>query len=231
MECAQIIRVNEHAWRIEDSGVRFFLLEGTERALLIDSGMNVRNAREIAESLTRLPVSLLNTHADRDHIGCNEEFASFYMHPDDEPNYRRSGKGGQVIPVRDGDEIELGGRKLRIIHLPGHTPGSIAVLDIGSRVLISGDPVQEHGRIFMFGENRNMQNYIASLERLMTMTKDFDEIWPSHADFPVFPDCIERLRDGAVKILNHEVVGKPTEFFGQKILVYDLVFTAFLCDP
>ena len=40
----EIIRINRNSWRIEDSGVRFFLLVGTERALLVDSGRNVRNA-------------------------------------------------------------------------------------------------------------------------------------------------------------------------------------------
>lgn len=82
----------------------------------------------------------------------------------------------------------------------------------------------------MFGEHRNMQNYIDSLERLGTMDDEIDEIWPSHADFPVYPDCIEKLRDGARKILNREVAGKPAKFFNQDIVVYDLGFTTFLCD-
>ena len=80
----KIIRMNENTWRIEDGGVRFFLLTGTEKALLVDSGMNVHNARDIATGLTDLPLSLLNTHADRDHIGSNEQFDMFYMHPDEE---------------------------------------------------------------------------------------------------------------------------------------------------
>ena len=41
-----------------------FLLVGTEKALLIDSGMNTLNAKQIAESITKLPIILLNTHAD-----------------------------------------------------------------------------------------------------------------------------------------------------------------------
>ena len=65
----EIIKINENSWRIEDSGVRFFLLTGEERALLVDSGRNIDNAREIAESLTTLPVMLVNTHADGDQIG------------------------------------------------------------------------------------------------------------------------------------------------------------------
>ena len=37
MNC-EIIPINENSWRIEDSGVRCFLLTGSEKALLIDSG-------------------------------------------------------------------------------------------------------------------------------------------------------------------------------------------------
>ena len=65
---SEIIRINEDTWRIEDNGVRLFVLEGKEKALLIDSGMRTPNAREIAESITKLPLELLNTHADPDHI-------------------------------------------------------------------------------------------------------------------------------------------------------------------
>ena len=208
----------------------FFLLKGTEKALLIDTGMTVRHAKQIASALTGLPVFLLNTHADRDHTGSNGQFESFYMHPADEAQYRQDGKTGRVIPVADGDEIDLGGRVLKIIHLPGHTPGSIAVLDVNHRVLISGDPVQEHGRIFMFGEHRNMNDYIVSLKALEKRTDEFDEIWPSHADFPVYPGCIRKLREGAEKIVNGGITGKETAFFGRKIMVYDLGFTAFLCE-
>ena len=226
---AQVIPMNGDTWRIEDGMVRFFLLKGSRKALLIDTGMTVRHARQIAQALAGLPVELLNTHADRDHTGCNAQFEACYMHPDEEALYLQSGNGGRVVPVRDGDGIDLGNRELKIIHLPGHTPGSIAVLDVKNRVLISGDPIQEHGRIFMFGGHRNMRDYVSSLEKLEKMTADFDEIWPSHADLPLQPDCIPRLREGAQKILNKEIQGRAADFFGQKIMVYDLGFTAFLC--
>ena len=226
----QIIKINTNTWRIEDGGVRFFLLTGTEKALLIDSGMMVNNAKEIAQSLTDLPVSLLNTHADRDHIGSNEEFESFYMHPAEEPVYRNSGKPGNIIPIRDGDRIDLGQRELRIFDLPGHTPGSIAVLDVCARVLISGDPIQRHGRIFMFGPHRDMKAYIESLERLEKRKNEFDEIWPSHADIPITTDTMKLLHDGAQDILDGRVTGSPEEVFGNSITAYDLGFCTILCD-
>jgi len=229
MSC-EIIQINENTWRIEDDGVRLFLLAGTQKALLIDSGMNLNSAREIASGLTGLPLSLLNTHADRDHIGSNEQFDAFFMHPAEEPVYRHSGKPGAIIPVREGDSLNLGDRELRIIHLPGHTPGSIAVLDVQNRVLISGDPVQVHGRIFMFGDHRNMKDYISSLEHLKGFADQFDEIWPSHADIPISPVVIQRLYDGAQAVLDGAIQGKPVELFGRSIVAYDLGFSVLLCD-
>ena len=226
----EIIQMNGNTWRIEDGGVRFFLLAGTERALLIDSGMTVNNARDIAKGLTDLPISLLNTHADRDHIGSNGQFDSFYMHPAEEANYRRWGGTGEIIPIAEGDGLDLGERMLRIIHLPGHTPGSIAVLDVQNRVLISGDPIQEHGPIFMFGAHRDLKAYIESLGHLERYTSQFDEIWPSHADIPIGTDAIGRLRTGAEAVLAGKVEGKPKEVHGQSILAYDLGFATLLCD-
>ena len=226
----EVIKINENSWRIEDSGVRFFLLVGTEKALLIDSGMRVDNARNIAEVLTDLPIMLVNTHADRDHICSNEQFPEFYMHPAEEPIYRRSGKAGKIIPVSEGDVIDLGERELRVISLPGHTPGSIALLDVRNRVLISGDPVQEHGRIFMFGDHRDMKDYIRSLEHLESYRDQFDYIWPSHADIPVSPDVIMKLHDGAQDILDGKLEGRATDMFGKSIVEYDLGFCTMLCD-
>lgn len=227
----EVIQMDGGTWRIEDRGVRFFLLAGTEKALLIDSGMTVDNAKDIAEGLTGLPLSLLNTHADRDHIGSNAQFEAFYMHPAEEAIYRRSGKPGSILPVAEGDVIDLGGRALKIIALPGHTPGSIAVLDVKNRVLISGDPIQENGRIFMFGDHRNMHDYVRSLERLEKRKDEFDAIWPSHADLPVSPDLIQKLHDGARDILEGKVQGTAAEMHGKKIVAYDLGFDVLLCDP
>lgn len=224
----QVVQIDSHTWRIEETGVRFFLLASEERALLIDSGMQVKNAKEIAEGLTELPVSLLITHGDRDHVGSNEEFPVFYMHPAEASNYYNTqGKTGEFIPVWDGDVLDLGGRPLEIIALPGHTPGSIAVLDRNARVLISGDPVQD-GQIFMFGAQREMRAYIHSLERLEGYRDAFDWVYPSHGSCPVSPDLIPALREAAGKVLAGEVQGTEVQMFGGKVMRYDVGVAAFL---
>lgn len=88
----KVTDIDEMTYQIDEEGVRFFLLEGKERALLIDSGMMIHDAREIAESITSLPVMLINTHGDIDHIGSNDEFDSFLMNPAEASNYYNTQK-------------------------------------------------------------------------------------------------------------------------------------------
>lgn len=225
----EIIEINERTWRIEDGHVRFFLLAGEEKALLIDSGMEVHNAREIAESLVDLPVELLLTHADPDHIGSSDEFDCFYMNPAEASNYYNTqGRTGDFVPVEDGDVIDLGNRRLEIISLPGHTPGSIAVLDTSSRALISGDPIQD-GTIFMFGVQREMHAYLRSLEKIERQRSRFDVIYPSHGTFPVYPEKISALHKAASRILAGELTGEDGQMFGTPVKVCDVGEAVFLC--
>lgn len=225
----EVIKINKNTWVLDEGSVRFFLLEGTKGALLIDSGMNTKNALDIAGELTKLPISLLNTHADPDHIGSNAQFNEFFMHPAEEENYRAHGGKGNIIPIHEGFVYDLGQRTLQVIELPGHTPGSVAVLDESSRTLISGDPIQQ-GTIFMFGSRRDMKGYIKSLEHLEEYRNRFDEIWPSHGVFPVGNDTIDLVKECAKKILSGEATGKPTDFYGKTIIKYDFEKTSFLCD-
>lgn len=225
---SEIIQMNENTWRIEDGMVRMFLLTGTKEALLVDSGVSTPNAKEIAESITDLPIKLINTHADGDHIAGNEAFGEFYMHPKEEGNYRFRGKTGEIVPVQQGDIIDLGDRPLEIIDFPGHTPGSIAILDVNNRVLIGGDSIQD-GRIFMFGEHRNLPHYIASLEKLSAYEGRFDTVYASHSSVEVAPDIIPKLIAGAKQILAGEATGEEIDMFGNSVLLYQFEFAGFLC--
>ena len=221
---------NDNTWIIAEGNFRMFLLAGEEKALLIDSGLSLRNVRKIAAGLTDLPLELLNTHADPDHIGANGEFDFCYMHPDEEENYRRAGRSGRIVPIRDGDVLDLGNRKLVIYHIPGHTPGSVAVLDRAGRFLISGDPIQRNGDIFMFSRGRDLNAYIKGMEHLKEHLSEFDEIWPSHADLPLTPDYIETIEQSAKDILSGKLKGVESDMMGNRVMKYDTGYTVFLCD-
>lgn len=226
----EVFPIDSQTWRIENGSVRFFLLTGSERALLVDSGATDENARGLAESLTSLPLSLINTHTDGDHTACNYQFDTVMMHPAEYPYYRKvNGNGGAITPVWDGDVIDLGGRPLQVIAMPGHTPGSIALLDENRRVLIGGDGIQD-GRIFLFNPHRDLLAHLHSLKRLQNYRSRFDTVYPSHASFPVPASIIDGLISGIERVLAGEIRPTQSEFMGTPIKEYDMGTAVILYD-
>ena len=225
-----VLRIDQSTWRIEYIFVRFYLLCGDGRAALIDTGMDAPDARSIAEGLTSLPLILINSHGDPDHISGNGAFDEVYMSPAEEENYRSFGGPGRLIPIAEGDVIDLGNRPLQIIDIPGHTPGSIAILDVNNRVLISGDTVQD-GNIFMFGKFRDLSRYIESLRHLQQFDGLYDEIYPMHGNFPVHPGQVGKLLGAALEIAEGRASSVPVSMHGQDALLYKFEFAGFLCDP
>ena len=226
-----IRKIDEQTIVFDEGGVRFFLLLGSEKALLIDSGMMTHDADELARKCTGLPLELLNTHADRDHLGSLSSFPWSYMHPSEASNfYKTQGAQGRFVPVWEGDILDLGGRPLEIVHLPGHTPGSIAVLDRKCRRIFTGDPVQD-GRIYMFGVQREMHAYRESLLRLDARKDEFDEIWPSHGTAPLSPDIIMKLYEASGEVLRGRTPHSEEELHGHTVWAYDAGCAVFLCDP
>ena len=128
-----------------------------------------------------------------------------------------------------GDTIDIGDRVLQAIALPGHTPGSTALLDIKSGMLFSGDPIQD-GRIFMFGPMRNLPAYILSLKRLLEFSDSISEIYPCHGSCPVDKSIIGKLIEGAEQVEKGDITSEQTEVFGHKVRAYAIGVATLLCD-
>lgn len=220
-------KIDENTWRIEDVFVRSFLLIGEEKALLIDSGATEDNIDELVKEITELPVELITTHADPDHIRGNSKFDWTYMHAEDENLYRSFGNMGEIRYIKDGDEFDLGGRTVRVVEMPGHTAGCIGLLDVEKRVFFAGDSIQNH-HIHMYEERRNLPKFKESLERLDTSA--FDTIYPSHGNFPLGPDFAAKLAEDAGKVIAGEVEGKDDIKYGTPITVYSTETADFLCE-
>ena len=223
------IKIDDNTYLYEDAGVRFFLLIGKEYALLVDSGMQVGNAKELAGLITDKEIKLFNTHTDPDHIGSNDEFDEILMNPAELINYSKPYSSQSILPVYDGDIIDLGERELLAIALPGHTPGSTALLDKRSGMLFSGDPIQD-GRIFMFGPMRDLSAYILSLKRLLEFKDNISRIYPCHGTYPLDISIVDKLIEGAQRVEKCEISAKQAEVFGNKINVCDIGVATLLCD-
>ena len=222
-------KIDHSTYYHDEEGVRFFLLLGSKEALLIDSGMKTQNAKELAREITDLPIRLFNTHADPDHIGSNDEFDEVMINPAELVNYKNPHPSQKIVPIYDGDIIDLGDRKLKAIALPGHTPGSTALLDKNTGMLFSGDPIQD-GRIFMFGEMRDISAYIHSLRRLKEYKDEITGIYANHGSLPVEFSIVDKLIEGALRIERDEITPSKADFFGQTINVYDVGVASLLCN-
>ena len=208
--------IDANSWRIDDRGARIFLFQGEDKSLLIDSGYGGGDLKSTVEEYTKLPVMLVNTHADYDHVGGNKQFGMAWMHPAEFARYHKSeGKELAVSPVWEGDIIDLGNRRFEVILIPGHTPGCIALLDEQNRVLIGGDSVLDD-IIAMGDEWRDFDAYICSMEKLNSMRSRFDTVYPSHGSFPLGSDIIEGLISGAKLCKNGEIEGVYSDFIKNR---------------
>lgn len=227
----RVIEINKSTWMFQEETVRFFLLIGDQKALLIDSGCETHNAKELVQKITSLPCILANTHTDGDHTGSNDEFDCVYMNPAEFMYYRKCQKHGhnKIQPIWDGDIIELGNRPIQVITIPGHTPGSTAFLDVKNQSLFVGDTVQD-GTVYMFGEQRDIVAYEYSLRKLEKMSDRFKWIYPCHASECVRTSIIPKLIDGVVKMRRGLVEGKEAVYLDTNVKEYHIGPAVILYD-
>lgn len=89
----QVTQVNDHTWQIAEvyhlpAALPMYLIVGSERAALVDTGMGLGRLRATVEEITPLPVTVYNTHAHIDHAAGNNEFDHICMHPLEEAGAR-----------------------------------------------------------------------------------------------------------------------------------------------
>jgi glyoxylase-like metal-dependent hydrolase (beta-lactamase superfamily II) len=199
--------VAPNTWRIDDHGIaNVYLVIGTQRALLVDTGAGAADLRGFAQSLTALPLSVINTHGHPDHVGANFQFGAIMAPAADFAAIRQMATpedlrahagmlGGAVVPasdlyngpvqpltltaVKDGDMIDLGGRTLEVIESPGHTPGEIVLLDNRNKLLFAGDNSNTLVWLFL-GNCLPLETYLRSLEKVEARAGEFSRVLPGH---------------------------------------------------
>lgn len=210
-------------YALEDERVRQFLVIGEERALLFDAGFADSGVLETVRALTDLPIDVVMTHGDLDHSGGLADFGRCRMNAGDWLLV----KAGSIAlaPLDEGEIVACGDYRFRVIAIPGHSAGSLAFYDEAKGILLAGDSVQSGGPIFMFGGHRDLDAYIASLEKLERLIPADVTVLPCHSACPIDAGCIARdladaraLRDGALASDPHPALpcrvyrGEATDF-------------------
>lgn len=153
---------------------------GSGTAVVIDAA---NDADRILTEIDGLDVvAIVTTHGHGDHWQAlspvaDRTGAAVWLHSGDADMVPRTAD----VAARDGDEIRFGDSVVRLIHAPGHTPGSISVL-LGENHLFTGDTLFPGGPGNTFGNAEAFATIMQSLEERLFVLPDETWIYPGHGD-------------------------------------------------
>lgn len=225
-----IDKVNESTYIISEyrhpEETHCYLLCGSEKALLIDTGLGISNIYDEVIKLTDKPIMVVATHVHWDHIGGHKYFSEFFAHKEEQswlcgefPLPRAliqkmlvndcdllSGYNleeyelFQGIPGRlldDGDIIELGDRSITVIHTPGHSPGHMCFWDEANRFMFTGDLIYK-GVLYANYPSTDPQAYLQSVNKVLAYEPT--RIFPGHHFLDISAAFIEQVEIALQKL-------------------------------
>lgn len=232
-----------------------YVINGTEKVLLLDTGLGLTDLKKtILELCGQKPLIVVNTHAHVDHNSGNNQFEEVYVGRYDEPFSHQNvdeklrkmseimffeipekegypfetwnpGPAEKLCTVKEGDTFDLGDKKLKVMEIPSHTLGSIALLEEQKGWLFTGDTMLTWGvwGQLSAGDNSlapsaSLRVYYESLLKLKELGGKVSHVFPAHVceteedcyeKYALSPEIIKIYCGGIEKILSGELKGKP----------------------
>ncbi len=210
-----------------------YLIIGIE-AILVDTGLGVGNIKSIVNQYTNLPIQVVNTHSHWDHIGGNHLFEEIAIHEAEAEKIKQGVIGEFLITqmreenlsrplptgfrlkdyhilssnptrlLKDGNSINIGEYELRVLHLPGHSPGSICLWNNDLGHLFTGDVIYP-GPLYAHIPGSNLQEYIKSIKRFEKILSSVERLFPAHNQTPLDRSFLEEVIEGFEKIESNSV--------------------------
>jgi hydroxyacylglutathione hydrolase len=172
-------------------------------AIVVDGGDGAKDVIARLSSNAWRARFLIHTHAHIDHIGDLGRLRELaggaaLLHPDDLPLYQALALQARWLGIahapgvvaldgdlRDGDLLQLGELRCRVLHTPGHTPGSVCfeVADDKSTTLLTGDTLFAGaiGRWDLGGTS--MEDIVRSIRSKLMDHEDDTPVVPGHGPF------------------------------------------------
>lgn len=200
-----------------------YLLCGNKKAILIDTGLGVANIKKVTDRLTALPVTAITTHVHWDHIGGHKYFSRIAVHESEKDwlsvkfpiplsavkkNLLRENcdfpsdfhadsyqifQGLQQEILHDGDCLDLGGRKLTVLHTPGHSPGHCCFYEPERKYLYSGDLIYS-GCLDAFYPTTDPAAFLQSVRKIQAL--EIKRVLPAHHQLDIPADIVGRIEKG-----------------------------------
>lgn len=248
-----------------------YVINGRDRVLLLDTGFGTVPLRRVVGSLCGdKPVVVVNSHAHPDHSFGNNQFGCVCVGRFDEPFSHRlpdaeelaktrdmffgeylsaggvlpnwtPGPAPRIFVLQEGDTIDLGGFVLRVLETPGHTLGSVSLLEESCRWLFTGDLILTWEVWGQLETSAALRVYWYTLERLARLERHVDTVFPAHwgeKDNPLhFPPCelppeiLPIYAEGTGRIVRGEDTGEPYDFWGREMRCSRFQIGGMVFDP
>ncbi len=238
-----------------------YLVVGQTSALLVDTGLGIGDLSALVKGMTDLPVMVVNTHGHPDHAGGNAAFPEVRISPADIPIMQRMASrayraqdiqaacraaGGDadrlisaLVPDRSyrvrhlevGQRIDLGGRVYEVVGIPGHTPGSIGLLNSAEKHLFSGDAIVATPVWLYLEHSLPLQDYYQALRRLQSRAVEFTRIFPGHEPTPLGTDILDELIECCRQVILDPGRGEPMKTFAGQGLLWQYNQARVIYDP
>ena len=173
-----------------------YVIESQGHALVVDPGDEPERILRFIEDLKAAPTSIVATHTHFDHVlgvdGVRKvTMTQFLIHPDDLSMLQsmqsrvQQFMGLEVPPppkvdgyLKDGDSLKVGDETIRVLHTPGHSPGSISLS--GNGFVVTGDALfnQSIGRTDLPGGD--LETLIHSIKGRLFKLDDETTVYPGH---------------------------------------------------
>ena len=161
-----------------------YMLWEKDECVLVDPGFEPEQILEQVMCKGKKVAAILLTHGHFDHVGgvrhiAQETGCPVYIHEADAnlPSRHTNGEIYHTHTYDEGDTVSFGGMDFKVLHTPGHTPGSVCLMC--EHVIFSGDTLfwGSCGRTDLPGGN--WATILVSLRRLADLPGDYD-VYPGH---------------------------------------------------
>src|ERR1700734_2321509 len=214
-----------------------YLLLGSRRALLFDTGPGIYSIRDVVRGLTSLPVTVIPSHLHFDHVGRIAEFSDIAIIDLEalrrlvkdgiltEPPTQYLLQSGYRIPVshwvKDREVIDLGGRRITVVGTPGHTPESVSLLDPAHGRLFTGDLVNREVSLLNV-PGSDLHQTLRSLHELARLAQGKNLAYEAHSEKPLTSAELQLVARGIDDILHERISSQQFCLYSVPALRYDV---------
>jgi glyoxylase-like metal-dependent hydrolase (beta-lactamase superfamily II) len=200
-----------------------YVLKGENRAILFDTGSGTRDLAWLADKVTKKPMTAVASHMHYDHIGSHGSFAQVAMI--DLPETRAAMKDDWYSPPvakslygfadgfhvtewwKPGDTIDIGGRRIDVVHVPGHSTDSIALVDRQRGYAFVGDMLYG-GTLLANLPGSDVATYLDSTRRLLRDFPEIKVVFGAHEDARMKRDSLVALESALANIVEKRASGQ-----------------------